>query len=92
MSDPKDFVSEEELNKIVEHLRSDEQASLESTLDSVESFQSWINSHPAMRQMFVVDKLSDVLPAIWKFLRVMFGFDGAAPEDHSTRSADEDDR
>ena len=73
--DPEHELSETELNELISQLESDEQASLESTLESEVSFRSWINSNPAMRQMLIPEKISDIVPVMLKFLRFMLGLD-----------------
>ena len=78
--DPPKELDEAELNEVIEYLQSDEQISVENTLESMSSFQLWIDSHPAMRQMLIADKISDILPAVWKFLRIMFGLERAPAE------------
>ncbi len=85
-------LDKDDLNELIEHLQSDEQISLESTLASIGSFKHWVNSHPAMRQMLIVDNISDIVPAIWKFLRIMFGLDSEPVENTSIDPVDEGDQ
>lgn len=75
--DPPKELDETELNELIGQLELEERDLVESTLASISSFQLWIDSHPAMRQMLIVEKVSDIVPAVWKFLRIMFGLERA---------------
>lgn len=88
MSETEKPLDDAALSKLIEHLQSEEETSLEATLESIASFEAWIVSQPAMRQMFVVDNMSDVLPAVWQFLRAMYGLDGAEDSDASPTGED----
>ncbi len=71
-------LDEAQLNALVEHLQTEEEASRASTLESVESFQLWLTNHPALRQMVIVNSISQIGPAILRFLRGLLGLDGAS--------------
>jgi hypothetical protein len=77
---PEPELSEAELNELIAQLQSDEQTSLESTLESEISFRNWISGNPAMRQMLIPEKVSDIVPAVLKFLRYMLGLDKEPPQ------------
>jgi hypothetical protein len=66
-------LDEAQLNQLVQHLQMQEEASQESALESVESFNLWISSHPALRQMAIVGSISEIGPAILNFLRALLG-------------------
>jgi hypothetical protein len=69
-------LDEAQLNELVRHLQSEEEASRASALESVESLQLWLTSHPALRQMVIVESVSEIGPAVLSFLRAMLGLDG----------------
>jgi hypothetical protein len=76
-------LNEAQLNELVQHLQTEEEASRESALESEASFQLWLANHPALRQMAVVESFSQIGPAILQFLRALLGLDrgkGEAPE------------
>ena len=77
---PEQGLDESQLSQVIAQLQSDEQISIESTLESEVSFTNWLNGHPAMRQMLLPEKLTDVVPVILKFLRYMLGIDREPPE------------
>lgn len=72
-----------QLDHLVEHLEAIEGASRESALESMASFELWITSHPALRQMPIVESISQIGPAILRFLRMMLGLE--KPGDDTTR-------
>ncbi len=90
--EPEHDLDEAQLNELIAQLQSDEQTSVESTLESEVSFRNWIDSHPALRQMIIPEKISDIVPAIWKFLRYMLGFDSEPPQISSVEPAEGDGR
>jgi hypothetical protein len=74
MSDPEmPELDETELNEVIKYLQSDEQVSVEATLESVSAFHIWVHGHPAMRQMQIVENMSDIGPAILAFVKIMIG-------------------
>lgn len=66
-------ISEAELSELVEHLQSEEEAAREATLSSAESFQMWVMTHPALRQMALVENIAQLAPAIMTVLRRLLG-------------------
>jgi hypothetical protein len=66
-------VSGGDLDRLVEHLQSEEREAQEATLSSTESFQLWIMTHPALRQMQIVESLAQIGPAIIQVLRRLLG-------------------
>lgn len=75
-----DDLPPELMGELLQHLQSDEAASQESTLKSLDSLEGWLTSHPALRQMLVVERFADVGPAILSFLRLMLGYNAHGPE------------
>ena len=69
-------LDEAQLNELVQHLQTEEEASRASALEFVESLQLWLTSHPALRQMAIVELVSEIGPAVLSFLRAMLGLDG----------------
>lgn len=67
-------IDEEQLKQIAAQLESEEQASRESTLESVESLELWMIQHPGLQKMVTVDSFAQIGPAILQFLRSMMGF------------------
>lgn len=66
-------LSREELNELVKHLEAEERESREATLSSMESFNLWILTHPALSQMAIVENLAQLSPAILTVLRRLLG-------------------
>jgi hypothetical protein len=64
-----------QLDELVQHLQTEEEASREGTLQSVESLQLWMTNHPALRQMVIVESIAKIGPAILRVLRVLLGLD-----------------
>lgn len=73
MSEPENNIEEADLDRLVEHLQSEERESQEATLSSMESFQLWVTTHPALRQMAIVQNFTDIAPAIFQVLRRLLG-------------------
>jgi hypothetical protein len=68
-------LDKEQLAELVQHLEATEGASRASALESVESFHLWVTNHPALRQMAIVDSISQIGPAVLRFLRALLGLD-----------------
>ena len=66
-------LDEAQLNELVQHLQKQEEASQEGALESVESLNLWILDQPALRQMAIVESISQIGPAILNFLRALLG-------------------
>lgn len=66
-------LDEAQLKELVQHLQTQEEASREGALESVESLNLWILGQPALRQMAIVDSISQIGPAILNFLRALLG-------------------
>ena len=84
-------LDDEQLGKLVEHLQAEAEASQAGTLESVESLRVWLTSHPALRQMAIVESITQIGPAILHFLRAMLGFDKGGPDAPEARAANEGD-
>ena len=84
-------LDQEQLSELVQHLQAEEEASQASALESVESFNVWVASHPALRQMVALDSIAQIGPAILKFLRAMLGLD-RRQRDAGENKAGEGDR
>lgn len=63
----------DELTRLVEHLQTEERESQEASLSSLDSFHTWLHAHPALRQMAVVEKFSEIGPAIMRAIRQLLG-------------------
>jgi hypothetical protein len=92
VEEPGQGLDEAQLNELMAQLQSDEQISIESTLESEISLKNWIVSNPALRQMLIPEKLSDIVPALLNFLRFMLGLDRGPPQDPSASPDEEADR
>ena len=68
-----------DMQELLAHLKEAEGESAESILASSASFELWLRTHPALAQMPMVENLTDIVPAVLKFLRAMLGF--SIPED-----------
>lgn len=66
-------LTDEQLNELVRHLEAEERDAQEATLSSLESFNLWIMTHPALRQMAIVDSVAQLTPAILTVLRRLLG-------------------
>ena len=71
--DVESTLDQAQLNELVQHLKMQEEASQEGALESVESFNLWILDQPALRQMAIVESISQIGPAILNFLRTLLG-------------------
>ena len=67
------MLDEAQLKELVQHLQMQEEASQESALESAESFNLWIMAQPALRQMAIVELISQIGPAVLNFLRALLG-------------------
>lgn len=67
---PADMSPEE--RAIIDHLMAEEAEARDATLTSLESFELFISSQPALRQMIAPDQVADMFPAIVNFFRAMF--------------------
>jgi hypothetical protein len=74
--DPATPLSPEEEAALLEHLKQEESASVEALVSSEESFQVWLQNHPAPRQMIPPERISDMVPALLNFVRLMLGVGG----------------
>ncbi len=70
---PVEGLDEADLNQLVEHLEAEEATARQSTLSSLESLEMWIATHPALRQMAVVENFAQVGPALLTVLRKLLG-------------------
>ncbi|MDX2289014.1 MAG: hypothetical protein NW217_09360 [Hyphomicrobiaceae bacterium] len=70
---PDDGLSGEDLNRLVEHLQAEEKEAQEATLSSLESFEMWVATHPALRQMAIPENLAQMGPAILEVLKRLLG-------------------
>lgn len=66
-------MADDELEQLVDHLRSEEVQAEDARLNSMESFQMWVAAHPALRQMQIVDSLKEIGPAILEVLKRLLG-------------------
>ena len=67
------LANSEELQQIVAQLQSEEVQADDARISSEESFQLWVMTHPVLRQMHIVESLSQLAPAILAFVRSMLG-------------------
>lgn len=75
MTDPEDRqpISPDDLDQIVGHLQAEEAASREATLNSLESFQLWVMTHPALRNSALAENLAQIAPALFTAIRRLLG-------------------
>lgn len=66
-------IDEEQLNAIVEQLRSEEEASREATLSSLDSFKVWLANHPALAGSPVTENLAQIAPALLTLVQRLLG-------------------
>jgi hypothetical protein len=78
-----------EMEQLLGYMESDQELTQESILASELSFRSWISSHPAMRRMIPVDKLSEVMPSLFKFVRALLGFGPKEADEHADSANEE---
>ncbi|MDX2257718.1 MAG: hypothetical protein NW205_02270 [Hyphomicrobiaceae bacterium] len=62
-----------DLDRLVEHLKAEEAEAREATLSSMESFELWVATHPALRQMGIPDNLAQLGPALLEVLKRLIG-------------------
>ena len=63
----------EELEQLLSHMQKEELQADDARLNSMESFELWVRAHPALRQMNIVEQLSQIGPAILQVLRGLLG-------------------
>ena len=66
-------VSAEEMQLLLQQAQREELQADDARLSSVESFNMWVMSHPALRQMQIVDSLHQIGPAILEVLKKLLG-------------------
>jgi len=62
-----------DLDRLVGHLREQEAEAQEATLSSLESFEMWVATHPALRQMQAFENIAQIGPALIQVLRRLLG-------------------
>lgn len=82
--DSEDLLDEAELGELIRHLETEEEASRQGTLSSVESLQVWAATHPALRQMVIVESFAEIGPMILRLLRTLLGLDKDERDGDST--------
>jgi len=73
IDDPTAPIPQDEIDKLVEHLREEEVQAEDARLNSLESFELWVATHPALRQMQIVDSLKEIGPAILEVVKRLLG-------------------
>lgn len=63
----------DELAQVVEQMQKEEGAAGDAHLTSLASFELWIRSHPALRQMQIVNSLKEIGPAILEVVKRLLG-------------------
>lgn len=71
--DGEDGIGHQEFEQVAEHFGAETDAEREIALESEASLQTWIMTHPALRQMAVFENLAQIAPALLQFLRAVFG-------------------
>jgi hypothetical protein len=71
-SDP-EKLKEEELHRLVEHLKSEELEADDARLTSVDSLKAWIAEHPTLQQAGAMEIVQLYGPAILEMIRRMLG-------------------
>lgn len=66
-------LSPDELAMLVEQAQREEMSADDARLSSAESFKMWMMSHPALRQMHIVDQFNQIGPAILEVLKRLLG-------------------
>jgi hypothetical protein len=72
-AEPAPELSPEDLAQLVEHMQKEEIEADDARLSSLESFELWITSHPALRQMQIVNSLKEIGPAILEVVKRLLG-------------------
>jgi hypothetical protein len=72
-NDPISGLPQEDLDQLIGHLQAEEVEAEDARLSSLESLQLWVSTHPAMRQMAIVENLNQFGPAILLVLRRLLG-------------------
>lgn len=62
-----------DLDRLVEHLQSEEGHAQEAHLSSFESFELWLATHPGLQQPGIYELLSVYGPALLQVVRRMLG-------------------
>ena len=70
---PPPGVSPEDLARLMDQVEAEEMASDDARLASIEGFELWVRTHPALSQAVFVENLAQIGPAILQFLRAMIG-------------------
>ena len=77
MSEPRTPSSKElandDLDRLVEHLKAQEVSAEDATLSSVESLQLWIMSHPGLQQPGIYELINQYGPAILQMIKKLIG-------------------
>lgn len=66
-------ISAEDLEKLVGHLKDAEVDADDARLNSVESLELWVRTHPALQQAVFVENLAQLGPALLQAIRAMLG-------------------
>lgn len=65
---------QEELDLLRQQMEKEEFEADDARLSSMESFELWVASHPALRQMHIVQNLHQIGPALLEALKRLLGF------------------
>lgn len=68
-----DKLQEQELNRLVEHLKSEELQADDARLSSVDSLKAWIAEHPTLQQAGTMEVVQLYGPAILEVIKRMLG-------------------
>ena len=65
--------SNEDLDRLVDHLKGQEITAGDATLSNMESLQLWIMSHPGLQQPGIYELINQYGPALLQILRRLIG-------------------
>jgi hypothetical protein len=63
----------EDLQRLVDHLKEQEITAEDATLSNMESLQAWIMAHPGLQQPGIYEMINQYGPALLQVLRRMVG-------------------
>lgn len=66
-------ISAEDLEQLVGQLKAEEVDAEDARLNSLESLELWVRTHPALQQAVFVENLGQLGPAILQAIRAMLG-------------------
>jgi hypothetical protein len=65
---------QEELDRLVQQLKDEEVHAEDARLSSVESLKLWVQTHPALQQLGVIEAINQYGPAVLDLVRRLLGF------------------